>query len=84
VRRSGVDDRRDDAGAEMDAELRHQPPADEGPYDSDDEVTDDPKPGPSNDLAGQPSCDEADHQYDKQTLIRHVLLPKFQVQRPVL
>jgi hypothetical protein len=77
----GVDDRRDDADAEMDPELGHQPIADERPYDTDDEITDDSKPGASYDLARQPPRDEADNQYDEQTLTRHVLLPTLQVQR---
>jgi hypothetical protein len=64
----GVDDRRNDADAEMDAELRHQPPADEGSDDSDDKVTYDPKSGATYDLASQPSRNEADHQDDQQTL----------------
>jgi hypothetical protein len=65
----------------MDAELGHQPIADERSYDSDDEITDDSKPGASYDLARQPPCNEADNQYDEQTLARHVLLPALQVQR---
>jgi hypothetical protein len=56
----GVDDRRNNARAKMDAELRKQPTTDEGAYDSDEEIADDPKPGALHDLAGQPSGDEAD------------------------
>jgi hypothetical protein len=67
----GVDDRRDNTHAKVDAESGQQPPANEGSYDSDDEVTDDPKPGALHDLARQPSCNEADHQYDKKTFTRH-------------
>src|SRR5713226_122638 len=51
----GVDDRRDNASAKVDAELRQQPPADEGSYDADNEVTDEPEPGALHDLAGEPS-----------------------------
>src|ERR1051326_639234 len=40
----GVDDRSDNARANVDVELRQQPVADEGSYDSDDEVADDPIP----------------------------------------
>ena len=42
----------------MDAELRQKPATDEGAYDSNDEVADDPEPGAAHDLAGQPSGDE--------------------------
>ena len=44
----------------MDAELRQQPTTDEGAYDSNDEIADDPKSGALYDLAGQPSGNEAD------------------------
>jgi hypothetical protein len=56
----GVDDRRNNARAKMDAELRKQPTTDEGAYNSNDEIADDPKPGALHDLAGQPSGNEAD------------------------
>jgi hypothetical protein len=62
---SGVDDRRDNAGAKVDAKLGHQPLANEGSYDPDDEVTDHSKPGASDDLSRQPPRNEADQQYDK-------------------
>src|SRR5947209_2971311 len=65
---SGVDDRCNNAGAEMDSQLRKQPTADEGTYYSDDEIADDPEPGALHDLAGQPSGNEADDQYDEETL----------------
>jgi hypothetical protein len=55
----------------VDAESRQQPPANEGSYDPDNEVTDEPKPGALHDLAGEPSCNESDHQYDKETFTRH-------------
>jgi len=47
--------------AKVDAELGQQPRANEGSNDSDDEVTDDPEPGALHNLAGQPSCNDADH-----------------------
>jgi len=47
----------------VEAELREEPTADEGTCDSDEEVADDPEPGALHDLAGQPSRNEADHQY---------------------
>jgi hypothetical protein len=39
----GVDDRRNNARAKMDAELRKQPTTDERANDSNDEIADDPK-----------------------------------------
>ena len=42
-----VDDRRNDARTEMDAELRQQPAADDSAYDSDNEVADKPEPAPA-------------------------------------
>jgi hypothetical protein len=56
----GVDNRRNNARAKMDAELRKQPTTDERAYNSNDEIADDPKPGALHDLAGQPSGNEAD------------------------
>jgi len=56
----GIDDRRNNARAKMDAELRQQPTTNEGAYKSNDEIADDPKPGALHDLAGQPSGNEAD------------------------
>jgi hypothetical protein len=78
----GVDDSRNEARAKMDAELRKQPTTDECADDPNDDIADDPEPGASHDLAGQPSCNEADHQYDKETFARHMHLPMLQVQRP--
>jgi hypothetical protein len=79
----GVDDRRDNTNAKVDAELGQQPLADEGADDSDDEVTDDPKAGALHDLARQPSGHDTDYQYDKETFARHVHFRKLQVQRPI-
>ena len=70
----GVDDRRDKARADVDAELRKQPAPDRGAYDADNEVADEPKPGALHDLAGELSCNEADHQYDEETFTRHGIL----------
>jgi hypothetical protein len=53
----------------MDAELRQQPTTDEGAYDSNEEIADDPKAGALHDLAGQPSGGEADPYYDQETFI---------------
>ena len=46
----------------------------EGAYNSNEEIADDPKPSALHDLAGQPSGDDADHQYDQETFARHVHL----------
>src|SRR5437016_1186682 len=78
----GVDDRSDNAHANVDAELRQQPVADEGAYDSDDEVADDPIPRAAHDLAGQPSCNDADQQDDEETFTRHDTLSRRLIRRP--
>jgi hypothetical protein len=62
----GIDDRRNKAHAKVDIELGKQPAADEGTGNSNDEIADDPKPGASRDLTGQPSGNEADRQYDQE------------------
>jgi hypothetical protein len=56
----------------VEAELRKEPAANEGTRDSDKEVADNPKSGALHNLAGQPSGDEADQQYDQETFARHV------------
>ena len=58
----GVDDRRNNARAKMDAELRKQPTTDERTNNSNDEIADDPKSGALHDLAGQPSGNDNDIQ----------------------
>jgi len=63
----GVDDRRNEARAKVDAKLRKQPATDEGAYDSNDDIADDPKSGALHDLTGQPPGNEANHQYDQET-----------------
>ena len=70
----GVDSRQDDARTEVEAELRNEPTANEGACDSHEEVAENPEPGALHDLASQPSGNEADQQYDEQTLTRHVHL----------
>src|SRR5579863_7047835 len=47
----GVDDRRNNSGPEMDAELRQQPVANERADYSDDEIADQSESGPAHDLA---------------------------------
>jgi hypothetical protein len=58
----------------LDPELKKDPTTDEGACDSHDEIADDSKPVATHDLVGQPSSNEADHQYDQQTFSRHVHL----------
>ena len=69
------------ARAEVQAELREKPAANEGTCDSDEEVADDPEAGPLHDLARQPSGNEADHQYDQETFTRHMHLCILQILR---
>lgn len=68
----GIDDRRNDANAEVDAELRKQPTADERADNSNNQITNQPKTGPSHDLTGQPAGNDAYQQYDQETFARHV------------
>jgi hypothetical protein len=56
----------------MDAELGEQPATDEGTNNSNDQITDQTKAGPSHDLAGQPSRDDSNQQDDEKTFARHV------------
>ena len=56
----GVDDGRNNSQAKMDAELRKQPTTDEGAYDSNEDIANDPKADALQDLAGHPSGGEAD------------------------
>jgi hypothetical protein len=58
----------------VEAELRKEPTANEGTSDSDEKVADNPEPGALHNLTGQPSGNEADHQYDQETFTRHVHL----------
>jgi hypothetical protein len=50
-----VDDRTDNSGAEMDADLRQQPASYEGAYYPDNKVTNEAETGPSHDLPSQPA-----------------------------
>jgi hypothetical protein len=65
----GVDDRRDNPGPEMDAELRQQPATNERADNAYDEIADEPESGPPHDLAGQPAGHKTDHHYDQKTFI---------------
>ena len=48
--------------------MRKEPTANEGTSDSDEKVADNPEPGALHNLTGQPSGNEADHQYDQETV----------------
>jgi hypothetical protein len=73
-----VDDRRHNPDAEVNAELGQEPVANKSSDDSDYQIADDPKPGASHDLARQPSGNDADQHYHKETLTRHVHLTHLQ------
>ena len=47
---SGVDDRADDPRANVDAELRQEPPTNEGSDNPDDKIADDPEPSAAHNL----------------------------------
>jgi hypothetical protein len=64
-----VDDRGDDAGTEMDADLRQQPVANERADNAYYEIADESESGPPYDLSGQPASNETDEQYDQKTFI---------------
>ena len=53
----------------MDAQARKQPVPDKCAEDSNDDIPYDPKSGASDDLAGEPSGNEANDQYDDETFI---------------
>src|SRR5205085_11563184 len=59
------DDRRDDATADADAEMRQQPAANKGADDTDGDVADQPEAAAGDELARQPSGNEADQQDDE-------------------
>jgi hypothetical protein len=61
----GIDNGRDDAGAEVNAEAGQHPAADKGTNHSNDEVADDAETGPLHDLTSQPSGDKTDQQYEE-------------------
>jgi hypothetical protein len=71
---SGIDDRGNSAGAQMDAELGQEPAADKGAGNSDDEITDESEAGALHDLTCEPSGNEANQEYDQQAFARHVHL----------
>lgn len=68
----GIDDGRNDARTEMDSELRQEPARNEGAYDSHDEVADEAKAGPLDDLAREPAGSDTDNQYDEKIFARYV------------
>jgi hypothetical protein len=54
----GVDNRRDNPGTENDSELRQQPASNKRTDNSNNQIADKPKTGPSHDLTGQPAGNE--------------------------
>src|SRR5262245_52468795 len=64
-------DGRNDAGAEVDAQLGQQPTADERADDSDADVRDEAIAAAIDELSGKPSRDQAAQQNDENRLIRH-------------
>src|SRR5262245_59957596 len=67
----GHDDGRNDAGAEVDAQLGQEPTPDERADNSDADVRDEAIAGAFDDLSGKPSRDQADQQNDENRFIRH-------------
>src|SRR5579863_2783963 len=67
-----IDDFRQQAGADRDAEFRKQEAREQRAGDTDDDVADDAKAGAAHDLAGQPAGDQADEQNDNQTFVRNM------------
>jgi hypothetical protein len=53
----------------MDTDLRQQPVANERANNTYDEIADESEAGPSDDFAGQPASNKANHQYDQKTFI---------------
>jgi hypothetical protein len=67
----GRDDRRNNAGAEVDSQLGQQPASDEGADDTDADVGNDAVAGAANNLSGQPARDQADQQNHENRFVRH-------------
>ncbi len=63
-----VDDGGDQPDTQMDAELRHQPGTNEGADNANQDIADDTETCAPHNLAGQPSCDQSNEQYDEKTL----------------
>src|SRR5438270_13282596 len=66
---SGINDRRDNPGSEVDVELRQQPAAEESSSDSYEQVTENSKSYPPHQVASQPSCNDTHCNYDNQAFI---------------
>jgi hypothetical protein len=67
----GADKSANDSNSK-DAKIRQQPTANEGADDSNHQVAHKPEAGALNNLAGQPSSDETDHQEDNNAFDCHV------------
>src|SRR5689334_9619642 len=68
----GVEDQRDDAGAEMDTEPRQQPVADERTDQANNQIADQSETAAFHHSAGKPSGDNADDQDDQKTFVRQM------------
>jgi len=68
----GADDCRENAGADMDAELSKQPVTDKRADDTDQKIADDPEASAPGDLPRQPSGNQADNNDDENAFISHV------------
>jgi hypothetical protein len=64
-----VDDRGDNTGTEVDADLRQQPVANECADNAYYEIADESESGAPYDLSGQPTSNKTDKQYDQKTFI---------------
>src|SRR5450759_137612 len=56
----GIDDLRDEAGADVDAKLRKQIAGNQRAGNTDENIADEPKAGAAHDLSGQPARNQAD------------------------
>jgi len=71
----GDDDRRNNARTHMNAQMRHQPAANQSAHDADGDVADDTKPAARDNFPRKPAGYEPDQQNDEKTLRRDVHAP---------
>lgn len=67
-----IDDRTDHSIAQVQTDAGQQPTANERADYPDEKVANDSKTRALHDFAGQPSCNDANEQYDQQAFIRHM------------
>jgi hypothetical protein len=68
----GVDDSGDNTGTKVNPQLRHQPAADEGADNANNNIADETEAAALYDLSRQPTRDQADQKYDEKTFTRHM------------